>query len=262
MCRQEGGDTVSVSWFRVLTPRPHAVTRLICFPYAGGGVAPYRQWTLDPRIEVAAVQLPGREDRFHDEPYDAMTPLVDRLVTVLADELDRPFAFFGHSMGARVAFALSHALRDRGLPGPQRLFVSGSPGPCLPIPVGGWNEPDEGLVAWLHRMDGTPQAIMRRPELLAALLPTLRADLTVVATHPYRRRDPLDLPIHAFAGLGDDYATPERMTFWRRETAAAFALDTFAGGHFFLSTALPHVLAMVTEDLLSTAPAVLAGEAR
>jgi surfactin synthase thioesterase subunit len=234
---------------RVLAPADRPAVRLICFPYAGGGLAPFRAWRLGPRVEIVGVVLPGREDRFAEPPFERMTAVLDWLDDRLAGHLDGPFALFGHSMGARIAYGYAHRLRERGGPAPERLFVSGSPGPCLPVKVGGWNEPDSGLVRWLRLMDGTPAEILANRPVLEALLPTLRADLTVVATWPYERRPALDVPIHAFAGADDGYAGPERMAHWEVETAAGFRLSTLPGGHFFLTERRDALLAAIGRDL-------------
>lgn len=234
---------------RTLVPVAAPAIRLICFPYAGGGLTPFRQWQIGPDVEVVGVQLPGREDRFTEPPFDRMERLLDWVDEVLAPHLNQSYALFGHSMGARIAYGYAHRLRERGRPAPRLLFVSGSPGPRLPVEVGGWNEPDSGLVKWLLRMNGTPAQILTNPQVLEALLPTLRADLTVVATSPYRRRTPLDLPIHAFAGAEDDYASAARMAAWSAETAAGFRLTTLPGGHFFLADQRDAVLATIGDDL-------------
>jgi medium-chain acyl-[acyl-carrier-protein] hydrolase len=223
-------------WFKRFS-RPSddpATPRLLCFHYAGGNAAMFRHWApLLPSVEVLGVQLPGRADRFVETPYDRMGPLVDELVEVLAPTLDRPFACYGFSMGARVAWALAHALRERGLPQPQALFVASSGGPTRDDGNWRWAGRADGLEGYLREMGGTPPAVLAEPTLLAALLPVLEADLTVLDTHGFRPDVPLDVPIHAFAGEHDDEATPDRMRAWDVETSAAFALDVLPCGHFF-----------------------------
>jgi surfactin synthase thioesterase subunit len=179
-----------------------------------------------------------------------MGPLVGRLKDELASMLcDQPYAFFGYSMGARVAFALSRAVRDAGLPGPQMLFVAASPGPSLAIPVPGWQEPDTGLVEYLEDVGGTPSEVLAKQELMELLLPTIRADLTAVATWPYSVQDPLSCPIRAIAGERDDYASPDRMSAWKAETAADFKMSVLQGDHFFLHTDLARIVEIVNNDL-------------
>ena len=121
-------------WLLRFAPRPQTGVRLFCFSYAGGGAALYRPWldALSPDIELCAVQLPGRENRLREPPFASLTALVDALVPALRPHLDRPFAFFGHSMGALVAFELARALRSRGDEQPSHLMLSGRRAPHLP----------------------------------------------------------------------------------------------------------------------------------
>lgn len=238
-------------WVRRLANRPAAEVRLFCFHYAGGAASVFRRWPeeLPDVVDPVAVQLPGRENRFDEPPFDRMTPLVDTLLAVLRPHLDLPFAFFGCSMGARVAFGLSHALLAAGGPLPEALFVAASPGPSLPIRVPGWDESDELLVAYLRDLGGTPEDVLADQDLLAVLLPTVRADLTVVATWPYTDPDPLPIPIHALAGVGDHYATPDRMRAWRRETTAGFTHHVLPGDHFFIHGEASRVVDIVADGL-------------
>jgi surfactin synthase thioesterase subunit len=238
-------------WVKYPGPRPRAHTRLFAFHYAGGSASIFRAWPgrLPDGIEVIAIQLPGREGRIAEPPYDRMDPLVDQLIAVLQPHLDRPFVYFGCSMGARVSYALAQAQRERGLPLPGALFLAASPGPSLPVRVPGWDEPDEQLVDYLRGLGGTPGAVLDKPELLSLVLPTVRADLTVVATWPYTGPAALPIPIHAFAGADDHYATPDRMAAWRRETEQDFTLSVIDGGHFFIHSALPEVLDLIARDL-------------
>ena len=124
-------DSAPDPW--VARPRPNARARLrlFCFPFAGGGASTYRGWPahLPADIEVAAVQLPGREERLRETAFHDATELCVKLVDVLAPYFDRPFAFFGHSMGALVAFELARVLRKSGGPSPAHLFVSARRGP-------------------------------------------------------------------------------------------------------------------------------------
>ncbi|XKK38562.1 thioesterase domain-containing protein [Nocardiopsis sp. ARC36] len=238
-------------WFRGLGGRPAADTRLFCLHYAGGGASLYRSWSdaFPSSTEVVAVQLPGRENRLAEAAYDSMGPLAEELAARLVPHLDRPYAFFGYSMGARLGWVLSQLLRDRAVRQPGLLFAAASPGPCLRTPVSGWNEPDEGLVAYLRELGGTAPEVLDQPDLLSLLLPTLRADLTAVATWPYPEHAPLEVPIHALAGEDDPYASPERMRAWERETAAGFRLNVLPGGHFFVKSAVRRTLDLVVRDM-------------
>ncbi|MBL6279727.1 thioesterase [Micromonospora fiedleri] len=242
-------------WVSIATPNPAAPTRLFCFPYAGGGASAYREWhRWLPQVEVAAVQLPGRENRLGERPVAAMDRLLDLLVEALDPLLrQRPFAFFGHSMGARIAYALTRRLEQDGAPLPSWLFASGSPAPWLRIPEAAWAEPDDRLLAWLADLGGTPPEVLDSPDLMQLALPVIRADLTLGATWQYPYTTPSSVPVHAFAATDDDYATPERARAWDRETTGPCRVSVFPGGHFFLHEHTAQILRLIDEDLLSVA---------
>lgn len=225
--------------------------RLLCFHYAGGTAAMFRDWPdrLPQDVATVAVQLPGRDNRFDEPPHVHMGPLVEEVLELLDPLLDEPFAFYGHSMGARVALALSHALRKAGRPGPRALFVASSAAPALGTKVRGWDESDEGLIAYLRELGGTPQIVFERPDLLELFLPPLRADLTVVATSGAPVRPPLDVPLHVFSGVDDHEASPERMAAWQEETTGPYAFDVVPGGHFFDPAGVAHVLDVIATTL-------------
>lgn len=230
-----------------------ADVQLLCFHHAGGNAMMFRHWPrqLTAGVELVAVQLPGRADRFPELAYERMTPLVDDLIDVLAPLLDRPFACYGVSMGARVAWALAHALRDRGLALPIGLYVAASGGPSLDDGTWRWEGRDDGLEGYVREMGGTPPAVVAEPQLLSALLPALDADLTVLSTHGFTPATPLDVPIRAFAGIDDDEATPQRMAAWAVETCARFDLDVLPCGHFFDAASERRVIDIVGRDLVS-----------
>jgi len=235
--------------------RPAAALRLICFPYAGGGTAIYNAWldAMPEWIEVCPVKLPGREDRLFDPPHTSL----DELPAVLANELAAfttlPFAFFGHSMGAIIAYELARYLRRRQLPLPVHLLISGHRAPQLPdMRPQIYHLPDAQFIARLSDMNGTPREVVEHRELMEMLLPTLRADFTLCDTYTYVPDAPLECPIAALSGTDDAIANPEQMEPWRDQTSAAFNLHTFSGGHFFLNTLQQSVIKTVAEELAKT----------
>lgn len=245
-------------WFkrfgRADPPDPAVRVRLLCFHHAGGSAGTYRRWRplLPPWVELVAVQLPGRADRFGEPAHDRMTALVDDLVEVLDPLTDLPFACFGVSMGSRVAWAVAHELRDRGLPEPVTLFLACDPAPALDDGTWPWQDRTDGLPGYLREMGGTPQEVLDQPEMLAALLPALRNDLTVLETHDVHPGRPLTVPVHAFAAVDDTSLRPERMEPWRTETTGPFALHRLPGGHFLTPEAERAVIDLVVADLART----------
>src|SRR5262249_13687929 len=125
------GPTARERWLACARPRPQADIRLFCFPYAGGGASVFRGWAdgLPASVEVCPVQLPGRGTRFREPAFTRLPPLIEALAESLRPHLDRPFAFFGHSLGALVAFELARYLHQHQGREPVRLFVSGCGGP-------------------------------------------------------------------------------------------------------------------------------------
>lgn len=177
---------------------------------------------------------------------------------VFCDLLELPFAFFGHGMGALVAFELSHRLRAQGLPGPEHLFVAGQPAPQLDQPFGPLAAlPDEALTAAVTRLGGIPQGVLRRPSFLALVLADLRADFRLCANYGHdQTRRPLGCPITAFGGGGDPLVSGWQLRAWSFQTRGRFELRILSGGQRFLRASRSHVLAVVRERLPAPAEAL------
>lgn len=212
--------------------------RLFFFPYAGAGASAYRNWGagLPEGTEGFAVQLPGREDRFHERPVPGLDDLLDALTPGLLPLLDRPFAFFGHSMGAIVCWELCRRLRlTHGLE-PVRVFVSG----CRALHLHRSRTPaeadlsDEGLIEELRVLGATPEELLRNPEFTAFLLPTFRADLSLFAGYSYRPGPPLSCPVSVFGGTRDPRVAEEHLHGWAALTDGPARVEMFPGGHLFL----------------------------
>jgi medium-chain acyl-[acyl-carrier-protein] hydrolase len=244
--------TSSATWVTAAAPNPQARIRLFCFPYAGGGTAIFRTWAAElPReIEVCAVRLPGREHRLMEPPFMRLTPLVKALTHALRPYLDRPFAFFGHSMGALVCFELAHALRQDQPQGPTHLFLSARRAPQVPAPYPPIHAlPDPQFVEKLRRLNGTPEAVLREPELMEVLLPVLRADFAICETYAYAPKALLDCPIAAFGGLQDSEAGHDDLAAWRDHTRGTFSLRMLPGDHFFLHSHRTLLLQAISDEL-------------
>lgn len=226
-------------WLITARPKPGAAVRLFCFPFAGGAASAYRQWgdLVGPEIEVTAVQLPGREMRLREPPFDRVGPLVKAAADVLEGALDaRPYAVFGHSMGALIGFELVRELRRRGRTLPVALVASGRNAPHLPPrdplmhPL-----PHDEFVDRLRRFEGTPQAVLEHQELMEMLVPLLRADFAVNEAYDHVPEAPLDLPLLAMGGDADEEVSHGGLEAWEGYTTGPFALRVYPGGHFFLN---------------------------
>lgn len=239
-------------WIPRRAPSPQARLRLFCFPYAGGGASIFRGWqqSLPPEVDVCPVQLPGRENRLGEAPFDRLVPLVRTLADVLAPHLELPFAFYGYSNGALISFELARELRRRGMRAPVQIFAAACPAPHLPDPDPPIHQmPDEEIIADLRRLNGTPEEILANREIMGILIPLLRADAAVHETYVHRTEEPLDVPITAVGGTDDPKATREGMEAWGAHTRAGFDLRMIAGDHFFIHASQALVLRDLAHDL-------------
>jgi medium-chain acyl-[acyl-carrier-protein] hydrolase len=239
-------------WVQYPRPNPGAAMCLFCFPPAGSGAVMFRHWPdrLLPDLEVCSVQLPGRENRRKEQPFCRLSDLMPALTEAILPYLDKPFAFFGHSMGALIAFELARELRSTHGISPAHLFVSSHPAPDLPGSTRSMHkQSDRALLEEMARLGGTPQAILSNYELMQLLLPTLRADLELCETYEYTSAPPLDCPITAFGGSHDTKVTSADLRAWRSQTRGPFALVIYPGGHFFLLDSNVPLLGTICELL-------------
>ncbi|MFI7498053.1 thioesterase II family protein [Streptomyces sp. NPDC049687] len=237
---------------------------LFCFPHAGAGSGTYRPWStaLAPDIDVHPVRLPGRDGRYAEPPGTSVTALARGCADELLDLLDhaaddRPYALFGHSLGAITAYETARVLLHRGRP-PAMLVVSGSEPPHrLTTPARPCHGlPDDAFLAEVIRLGGTPPDIREEKELLRLMLPALRADFTAAETYRHRRGGlPLPIPIAVYAGSDDMTLVQRSLDDWSQLTRApAVRQRRFPGGHFYLDAGRPLVLQALRHDLLRAAP--------
>jgi surfactin synthase thioesterase subunit len=210
---------------------------------------------LPESIEMMAVQLPGRESRLTETPHRSMAPLVDALLLGIREFLTKPYALFGHSMGALVAFELSRALRRRGLKLPETIVVSGRRSPTLPS-----TEPplhllaDDAFVdALARRYDAIPQVVRDEPDLMALFVPVLKADFATFETHVHRDEAPLECALALYGGHADPQT--KQMAGWADLFSGPCRTRLFDGGHFYLAEQRHAVAAALAEDVLPGVPA-------
>lgn len=239
-------------WIAYAQPNATAVLRLFCFSHAGGGASSYRDWVagLAPEIDVLPVQLPGREMRFLERPFDDMTPLLEALYLALRPLLNKPFALFGHSLGALISFELAHRLENEGFI-PQHLFVSGYGAPQLPVKLPPMHHlDDEEFVAALHDLGTVPTAVLQNEELLALLLPMLRADFAVYERYQYQEALPLTCPLTVLGGQDDLLVPPEMLQPWGQHSTQPGGVHLFPGSHFYLPEQQTAVWQLVLQGCL------------
>jgi len=231
--------------------------RLFCFPYAGGGAWIFHAWPngLPRSVELCAVELPGRGRRMDDVPVSDWAGLLREASAALHPFMDKPFALFGHSLGAIVSFEMARELRRRYDLAPMYLFVAGQP---APRPVKLFERffhrsihslPDSAFVAELRKLNGTPNELLENPETMKLSLPFLRADFTLAENYAYDPKEaPLECPITALGG-SEDSVSRKDLGAWRRHTNRYSSLEMLPGGHFFLHTAQPRLLQILSREL-------------
>lgn len=216
---------------------------VLCFPHAGGTAGSYYRLArlLAPSVEVVAVQYPGRQDRRYEPVRDDLHRLADELADLVGAFADGRSVFFGHSMGAVVAYETARRLNA----GPAALVVSGRKAPEYPTSERKSLLDDAGLLDEVRRLGAVDPRLLRRPEMLRAVLPSLRGDYRAIETYAYRRGPPLGCPIVALAGSADPLARVTEVRGWQAHTVAAFSMHVFPGGHFFIDDHLSDIAELV-----------------
>lgn len=215
------------------TPR----LRLFCLPHAGGGASEFHPWTgsLPASVQVCPILLPGRETRFSESLLTNFDELTETIVEEMKPHLDLPYAVFGHSMGALLAFECVRRLEQAGAPAAQWLFLSGRRAPDAQPDAHPLHAlPDAEFLDQLHRIyKGIPEELLSNPEIMQIFLPILRADIAIVESYRFADHEPLDCPITVFAGQSDTTVTWQQLMAWKRHTRRQFAAHIFPGDHFY-----------------------------
>ncbi len=224
------------AWMVSFRPLPQAPMRLFCFSYAGGSSAAYREWANGKMadVEICAIELPGRGARIRERPLSEMQPLVEQVARALP--LDKQFAFFGHSVGALVAFETARQLRRCGLELPTHFFASACRGPRLPDtdpPRHAMGEVD--LLRELTNLGGTPQDLLSNRDFMQVFLPAIRADLSLSENYAYVEEPPLPCAMTAYGGLDDAEVKSYELAAWQCETTSRFRKKVFPGDHFYIN---------------------------
>ena len=239
-------------WFTASVGKRPAKLRLFCFPYAGGRAAIFRSRhkLLPDTVELCAFQLPGHGNRMRESPSANASDLASEISAVFPRYLDKPFAIFGHSVGALIGFELARHLRsDHGVE-PAHLFASGRGAPQVPETEDFTHKlPDDEFIEELRRLNGTPEDALQHPELMKMIIPVLRAGFEMSQTYEYKEQPPLSCPITVFGGIKDTDVTRESLSAWQEQTSSGFTLRMLPGTHFFLHEYERELLQMISQDL-------------
>jgi surfactin synthase thioesterase subunit len=225
-----------MTWIRRYNPAPGARSRLICFPHAGGSASYFRPLStrFAPDVDVVALQYPGRQDRRHEPCVTDIGKLAD-LVTAEVTALDGgPTVFFGHSMGAVLAFEVLCRLEQRDGPGPHALIASGRRGPSTHRSERVSEQNDEALLREIRKLNGTSDTLLADEDVLRMALPSLRADYQAIEAYRCPPERTIHAPITALTGDADPKTTLVEAAAWATHTLSDFRMKIFPGGHFFL----------------------------
>jgi surfactin synthase thioesterase subunit len=240
-------------WFPKPVSRPHAKIRLFCFPYSGAGASVFYPWVkiLPEEIEICPVQYPGRGNRFAEPLYDDLRPLVSALFNAIDPILDKPFAFFGHSLGALIAFELARMIQQvRDVRAVHYIFSSNA-APHLTDDLPRIHHlPDDEFIRRIASLNGTDPEIFRNRELREMIIPVLKADFKICETYQYESLGNLESPITVMGGIQDNDVQREHLEGWRELTVCDFSLRLFPGGHFYINEQQMLLLQIIAKLLL------------
>jgi medium-chain acyl-[acyl-carrier-protein] hydrolase len=241
----------------LLFPRPNsgAAMRLFCFHYAGGSAQAFQTWSayLPQDLEIGAVQLPGRGNRFAEPKITSLLPLSRIVAQALQPYLDKPFVFFGHSLGALLCFEVARNLRRESCLEPAHIYISATHAPqCRDRDELLSTLPRTELIKKLHEFNGAPQEVLQNNELLDLLLPMIRADFELCETYEYHPEAPLGCPLTIYGGIEDHEVKRDRLAAWSEMTVGPSNMRMFPGGHFYINTSQSIFLRTFAYDLLQS----------
>jgi medium-chain acyl-[acyl-carrier-protein] hydrolase len=240
------------AWFSFPEPKADARLRLYCFPYAGGSSSIFRNWAeeIPGEVEICLVQLPGRGARVNETPFTRVDSLVEEIADALEADLDKPFAFFGHSMGGILSFELAQWMRGNRGREPAQLFISGR---CAPQIRNSeeitYNLPEPEFIKKLRQLNGTPKEAFEHAELMSLMIPILRADFEVCQTYSYEPCAPLSCGIVVYGGIDDEEVSRTDLEAWRDQTTGQYGLRMLPGDHFFVNSSKRLLLKFLSSDL-------------
>jgi len=229
--------------------------KLFCFPYAGGSSAIFNQWKkyIDPGIEIRAIELAGRGKRIHEGHYNDFDEVIEDVLSMIIDEIKDggDYSFFGHSMGAKIAYELTQEILKRDLPKPKHIFFSGRGAPY----VLGENDveyhklPDEEFKKEVLNLGGTPKEFFDHPELVEVFLPMLKSDFKMAAREINGEEiNLLTCDITVLLGKDEDL-TPEQIDSWKKYTSENCTIHYFNGGHFFINEKVKEVIEKINNTV-------------
>ncbi len=239
-------------WFQVSKPVKNPLMRLFCFPYAGGSAYIYQDWFkyLPVEIEVIGVQYPGRGMRFTETPITNITEMLSELEIAISPYLDKPFAFFGHSNGGLISFELGRLLQSRGIDTQKYQFISAKRAIHLPHRGKKLHAlPQDDFIKELVHLGGTPEEMLKNPEIMALFIPVLKADFAISETFNYSGTQRLNCNASLLYGEDDKDIPEADILKWHELINGTVQSKKFDGHHFFINSQKDLVLAYVNSQL-------------
>ncbi|MEV4921010.1 alpha/beta fold hydrolase [Streptomyces tirandamycinicus] len=239
-------------WVRRYHPAPESAVRLVCFPHAGGSASFYHPMSaaFSPGAEVITLQYPGRQDRRHEHCVTDIAELADRITGRLLRLDEKPTLFFGHSMGAVLAFETAWRLERKGTgAAPRALVASGRRAPSAHRTETVHRRDDDGIIAELRLLNGTAQGVLGDEEILRMALPAIRGDYEAIERYRCDEERRVRCPVTALTGDADPRTTLDEAAAWERHTEGAFRLEVLPGGHFFLTGQQVAVTSLISREL-------------
>lgn len=226
-----------------MTVRP----RLICLPPAGAGPSLFRSWVQNSQnvFDVVPVALPGREAHFTKPLPCDIQSLADYVGNDIAGLLQAPYALFGYSMGAVVAYELLRHLSVRRLPLPDAFYILGSNAPDRVLegrePIHSMTSEDfhQSLV----EIGGTPDEILRDREAMALFEPVLRNDFRICETYQFTPPHlPVTFPVHVFVADADHLVSWHAAGAWENCIGQDITMHRIEGSHMLAPQAFAHFI--------------------
>lgn len=226
---------------------------LFCLPFAGGSYYAYRNFEryLSKGIRPVLLDLPGHGRRMKEALLTDLHKMADDMFVQIERELREPYAIYGHSMGAALAYLLARKTAARKMPEPLHLFVSGRQSPSV-----GSKEKDAYLLPkqeFIRRLEaygGIPKEILAEKELLDFFEPIIRADFQAIGTYIHHDTQPLNIPITVMIGLADKTTYQEALK-WQEVTRKKITVRQFPGGHFFIFEHTADICRIISQTILS-----------
>lgn len=211
--------------------------QVFCFYFAGGSSSVFKQWVgASKEIAFIPVELPGRGMRIGEPGMERIEEVVGDIIPMIYEVARPPFSFFGHSMGAMIAFQTAWQLHSHHMLIPEMLIVAGRHAPHRPDPSRlNSKMNDDELINELKRLNGTPGEILDNPEMIRFLIPIIRSDLKLHESFKYTGQT-LQIPIYAHCGHLDYEADKKIMGYWKEVTDGPFQIEEFQGDHFFVQS--------------------------